>query len=110
MDAFVILAEPTSSLRAFAITSEVFLAVVNRGVMLTGDIQDLLLLGRLEHLIQRVEFTGLGHMAEVAGVNDEFRRVRKRIDLLDRRLKGTRHVGIGGLGKPDVTVADLNKA
>src|SRR5579863_7701750 len=48
-------------------------------------------------------------MTEVARVNDEFRRVRKRIDLLDRRLKCTRHVGIGGLGKPDVTVADLNK-
>ena len=48
-------------------------------------------------------------MADVAGMQDEFRLLGKSIDLIYRGLQCCDHVGIGRLIEPHVAVADLHK-
>src|SRR5689334_17960396 len=48
-------------------------------------------------------------MADVPGVNDELRRIRKRIDARHGLLEGANHVFVGRLVESDMTVADLYK-
>ncbi len=79
-------AEPTASFGVLAITRQVLFAIVNRGVMLAGNKKHLLRLGRFQRLIQRVVFTGLGHVAQVACMNDEVGFLWQPVDLVDGRL------------------------
>ena len=48
-------------------------------------------------------------MAEVAGVDDEIGRDRKRVDLVDGRLECAVHIGIRRFIEADMAVADLNE-
>src|SRR5271165_1215459 len=49
-------------------------------------------------------------MADIAGMQHEFRGPRQSINLVHRRLQGRRHIRVGRLVETHVTVADLNKA
>lgn len=48
-------------------------------------------------------------MRDVAGVHDELRLHRHRIDRVDRRLERAGDVGVSRLMKADVAVADLHE-
>src|ERR1017187_3318081 len=63
-----------------------------------------------EHLVQRGEFRGLGHVAEIARVDDELGRLGQRIDLVHGGLQRSHHVRIGRLVEPDMAVADLHES
>src|SRR5580698_9835743 len=88
---------------------EIFIAVVGQHVMLTGNKVNLLCRCSFECLVERIEFTWLRELAQITGVDDEIRRVRHRIDLVDRRLQSSGDVRIRRFVKADVTVADLHK-
>src|SRR5438445_340730 len=51
-----------------------------------------------------------GDLAKIAGVDDQVGGSRKRIDLVDRSLKGSGYVRIRPLVEADVAIADLNEA
>ena len=109
MDTPDVEAVPAFTLRALAIALEIGLAVIGVGnIMLAGYHIDLLL-QRLHCLIGVVELLILGQMGNVAGVDDEGRRRRHRVDLGDRLLKGAERIGIGRLVEADMTIADLQK-
>ena len=48
-------------------------------------------------------------MRQISGMNQEVRRLRQRIDLVDGNLQRSVHIGIGGLVESDVAVADLHE-
>ena len=62
-----------------------------------------------EDVFRRSELLGFGEMCHVAGVYDELRLVRQRVDSVDRRLQGGGDVGICLLVKADVTIANLHE-
>ncbi len=109
MNAFLIEAIPASALGSFAIAFEILFAVVNCRVMFAGHVMNLLLLRSFEHLVHGVVLSGLGQMAEVAGMNDEVGRLRKRIDLVDCCLQRADHIGVGWFVETNVAVANLNE-
>src|SRR6202140_3220124 len=78
--------------------------------MLTRHKVDLFGGRSLQCLVQRIEFTRLRELTQIAGVNDEIRFVGHRVDLVDCRLQSGGDVRVGRLVKTDVTVADLDKA
>src|SRR6202040_130619 len=86
------------------------LAVVAEHVMLARHKVDLFRGRSSQYLVERIEFTWLRKLTQIAGVNNEIRRVGHGIDLVDRRLQGSGDIRIRRLVKTDVTVADLNKA
>jgi len=70
-----------------------------------------LLRGRsFQYLVERIEFTWLRELTQIASVDDEVRRLGHRVDFVDRRLQSSGDVRIGRFAKPDMTVADLDKA
>jgi hypothetical protein len=109
MDGVLVEAVPTVACRPFAVALEVLLAVVVEHVVLAGDEEDSVGLHALEHLVEGIELFGLREMAQIAGVNDEFRRFREGVDFVDGRGEGGANVGIGGLVEAHVAVADLHK-
>lgn len=77
--------------------------------MFAGDKKCVTALNAFEKLIQRVEFSGMRTMAEVAGMNQK---ARRRIELIDPgkgRFQCRGYVLIHGLIKPDMAVANLNE-
>src|SRR5260370_2312004 len=78
--------------------------------MLTRHKVDLFRGRSLQCLGQRIEFTRLRELTQIAGVNDEIRFVGHRIDLVDRRLQSGGDVRVCWLVETDLTVADLDKA
>src|SRR5206468_8935922 len=48
-------------------------------------------------------------MAHIAGVHDEGRRLRQRVDVGDRATQAPDDVGIGFLAKADMRIADLHE-
>ena len=63
----------------------------------------------LQHLARLAEFLGFRQVAHVAGVHDEGRRLRQRVDVGDRVAEAGDDVGIGFLAKADVRIADLHE-
>ena len=63
----------------------------------------------ITELVQRIEFTRLRQLTQIAGVNDEIRLVRHGVYLVNCLLQGDRNVLIGWLIKADVAIADLHK-
>ena len=108
VNAFVIEAVPAVAGGALAVAREVELAVVDRGVVLAGNVEDLAL-GSRQELVERVELGGLRSVREIAGVDDEIRHGRAGVDLVERELQRCGDVGVGGLVEADVAVADLDK-
>src|ERR1041384_6523694 len=84
-------------------------AVVPGYVVFAGDVEYFLLPEPPQYLFQCVEFRRLGKVCEIPGVENQVRLVDRGIDLIDSRLQGAVDVGIGGLVKADVAVADLNE-
>src|SRR5579884_3643832 len=109
MDVLVIEAVPATSASVLAIALQVLFAIVNRCVMLAGDIEDVIRHCTFEYLVQRVEFGRLRSMAEVAGVDDEFWLSGQGIDFVDSRTERAHHVRISGLVEADMGVADLHE-
>src|SRR5205823_12593580 len=63
-----------------------------------------------QNLINVVEFRGLGEMADVSGVQQEFWRRGQSIDFVDGRFQGGGDIRVGGLVEAHVAVADLYEA
>ena len=109
MHAFLVEAEPAGAVRALAEALEILRAVVAQDVVLAGHEEDLLGFAVLEHLLEIVELLGLRELREIAGVQDEIRRLRQRIDPRDGLAEGRGDIGIRRLVKADVAVADLHE-
>ena len=63
----------------------------------------------LQHLVGGVELVGPAQVGEIAGVDDEVRPRRQRVDLGHRGAQALRHVRVRGLVEADVAVADLDE-
>src|SRR5436309_3426225 len=77
--------------------------------MFAGNEKNLLGLGCFQSLVQRVVFARLGHVTQVAGVNDEVGFLWQAVDLVDGRLQRGDYIGISRLVKAHVGVADLDE-
>ena len=64
----------------------------------------------LQNLLHLVELSRFRQMRDVAGVQHELGRNGQRVDLRDRGLQRSNHVGIRGLVEAHVAVADLHEA
>ena len=62
-----------------------------------------------QNLFGCIELVGPCQMRDVAGVHDELRLPRQRVDAVDDAFQRSGNVRIGGLMKADVAVADLNE-
>jgi hypothetical protein len=109
VDPLVIEALPAGARGPLAESSQVLLAVVHEDVVLSGDVEDLADLGPFEDLGDRVIFIGFRQVGQVAGVDQEVRRLRQCVDLSDRLLERGGHVLVRLLGEADVAIADLDK-
>ncbi len=107
MDAPVVEAVPALAPGPLAESFEI-LGVADH-VMLAWNVGDMSNLRPLENLGDGVELPGRGEMCEVAGVDQQFRPSRKRIDLVDGCLQRTDDVLVRFLGEADVAIADLNE-
>jgi hypothetical protein len=109
VNTFVIQAVPPSSFGVFSVAFQILFAVIDRSVVLARDVEDLFRSRAFEYLIHRVELGGFGLMAEVAGMNDEFRLIFQAIDSVYGGLKGGGYIGIRRLVETHVAVTDLNE-
>src|SRR5512132_3044879 len=109
MDTTMVEAVPAVSLFAVAVVFEVTSRAVVEHVVLAGDVVDTLDLDVLEKLGGGVELLGLGQVGNVAGVNDEGRPRRYRIDLLDGAADGAGDVRVGFPLEADVAIAQLDE-
>ncbi len=98
---------PAFTLRPFAVTIEIELAVVGIGDVVLARYDMDLLFQRLHRLIGVVELLVLRQMGDVTGVDDEGGLRRHRIDFGNRLLERAERVRIGGFVEADMTVADL---
>ena len=55
------------------------------------------------------KFFGLRQMADIAGVNDESRPLRQRVDISDCAAQAAYDVGVRVLVEADVRVTDLDE-
>src|SRR5205814_1237517 len=78
-------------------------------IVLARDVKDAAGFTVLQDLLERVEFFRLREMGKVAGVENEIRRRRQRVDLGHRFLQGPEHIFVCLLVKTNVAVADLDK-
>src|ERR1700758_3951105 len=109
MDTFLIEAVPPCALCVLSVALEILLAVVGQHVMLAWHEVDLLRRSSPQYLVEGVEFTRLGELAEIARVNEKVRFVRHCIDLVDRRLQSGGDIRVCRLAKADMAVANLDK-
>ena len=77
--------------------------------MLTGHIENLLLPGTRKYPLDAVKLRGLRRVTDIARVNDELRRMGKRVDFVHGRLQSGGNIRIRGLVESDMTVADLDE-
>src|SRR5262249_40088775 len=89
--------------------TEVFLATIEKDIVLAGDVDDALGLGPLENLADRVEGARLLAVGDIARVQDEGGRLGQGIDLGDRLLEAHRPVRSDLPLETDVRIADLNE-
>jgi hypothetical protein len=73
-------------------------------------IEGLARLRLFDDLLRCIELRRLRRLRDVAGVQQQIRRRRKRVDLADRELQCSRDVLIRRLVESNMAVADLNKA
>src|SRR4029077_5324288 len=109
MDTFVVEAVPSCALCALSVTLEILLAVVGQHVMLAWHEVGLLRRSSPQYLVEGVEFTGLGELAEIARVNEKVRFVRHCVNLVNCRLQGGSDIWVCWLVKTDMAVANLDK-
>ena len=108
MHALVVKALPGLAAGGFAETLEIQFAVVAGDIVFAGDIEHFLLTKAFEDLVQGVEFSDLGKVGEVAGVENQVRLLNGGVDLVDGHLQRTVDVSICRLVEADVAVANLN--
>src|SRR6266496_111127 len=101
---------PACAPAPFSVAFEELFPIVVQHIVLTRHIEHIFGLRALQDLIDRIEFFRFGKMADVAGVQHEFRCRRQSIDFVHRGLQRAGHVGIGGLIESHVAVADLYEA
>src|SRR5450631_663129 len=112
MNSLVVVAVPPVSQRPFAKALLVLFAIVERKIMLSGDIKHLPSLCALDHLNRCVEFGRLRTLGDIAGMNHELWLLHPRpscIDLVDGDLQGAGHILVGCFIEADMTVADLHE-
>src|SRR5262249_23598375 len=109
MDPILVEAVPALSFGLLGVTLPEHGAVVIQNVMLPGDEENVGVQAS-ENLVDHIELRRLRKVGYVAGVQDEFRRMRERLDSLHSGLKRSDHVGICRLVKTHVTIADLDEA
>src|SRR5205814_4582684 len=107
--ALMIEARPAVAFCSLAETFEILFAVVVQDIVLARDVEDAARLTILQNLLQRVELLWLGEMRQVAGVENEIRRRRQRVDLGHRFLQGAEHILVSLLVETNVAVADLHE-
>ena len=108
VDAVFIEAAPARALRTFSVAIAKLLAVIVQHVVLAGN-EENFLAGVLQNLIDSVEFFRLGEMADVAGVQQKFRRIGQSPDFFHGGFQRSSDILIGGLVESHVAVADLHK-
>src|SRR5262249_18733 len=107
--AFLVKAVPTRAESVLSKALSIKRTVVADHVVFARDVKYPACLDTLEILFERVEFFRLGKVAQVAGVQDEIRRIWQRIDLRNRFLQCPDDVLVRLLVKADVAVADLDE-
>ena len=110
MHILVVEAVPTAPFRVLTIALHVHFAIIDRCVMLTRNKENLFRLRAFQYLVQCVVFSGLGRVAQFAGVNDELGLPRQSVDFVDGCLQGGGYIGIRGLVEAHVAVADLEES
>src|SRR5471030_880795 len=95
--------------RGFGEALEIRTAVVNEHVVFARYVVHIES-GALDDLRGGVELSGLGQVADVAGMDDEPGLLRTRADLVDGFLQGTCRIEVRVLTEANVTVADLHEA
>ena len=108
MHAVGVEAVPAGALGAAAVALAVELLVIVEDVVLARDVVHVEARLR-DDAIGVVELGRLGEMRDVAGMNDEGRLHRQRVDLVDRFLERADGIRIGGLVEADMAVADLQE-
>src|SRR5580658_3604445 len=108
VDALLIEAVPASPFAALAVSFQILFSIVDGNIVLAGNIEHLFLRTG-ENPFRAVELSGLGRMTYIAGVDDELRRLRKSVDLIDRCLQRTSDICVSRLVETDVAVADLDE-
>ena len=109
--AFVVEALPASAADgALTVPPQVFLAAVEKDVVLAGHVERALRLHALEQLGHRVEGPRFLTMGLIAGVQHEGRARGQRVHAVDDLLERGRGVRVGLALEPDVRVADLHEA
>src|ERR1700751_4848435 len=109
MDTFVVEAVPPRALCALSVALEILLAVVAQHVMLAWYEVGLLRRSSPQYLVERGKFTGLGELAEIAGVNEKVRFVRHCVDLVNCRLQSGSDILVCRLAKTNMAVTNLYK-
>src|SRR4029077_10932775 len=71
VNALMVHTVPTSALAPFPKSLAVLGPVVANHVMFSGNVEDVRYSGIFEHFAKRIEFLGLGKMAQVAGVDNQ---------------------------------------
>ena len=97
MDPFVVEALPTAPHGALTETLHVLLAVVAQQVVLSGNVEDLLLAHSFQELVQGIELASLRQVRKIPGMQDEVGLMVQRVDLIRRGLESRVDVGIGRL-------------
>ena len=94
MHAAGIEAVPAAALGLLAVAREIGLAVVDIGdVVLAGDVENLLV-GPFDDLVGGVPLLLLRQVADIAGMDQEGRLHRQRLDLGDRLAERRGRVGV----------------
>lgn len=109
MRPLVIEAKPAIAFCSLAEPFEILFAVVVQDIVLARDVKDAAALTIFQNLLERVEFLRLREVGEIAGVENEIRRRRQRVDLGHRFLQGAEHILVCFLVEPNVAVADLHE-
>src|SRR5664279_139904 len=112
MNALVGVAVPAITDCAFPESFLIQCAIIERKIMLTGNVEYLSCLRTLNHLPSRIELRGLRVLSDVASMNHEVWQLRPcgdRIDPVDGLLQRPRHIRISALVESNVTIADLDE-
>ena len=78
--------------------------------MLPGHIKDVFGSAALEYLIERVELLRLRQLGDISSVDKERRRSRHRVNAIESNFERLGNILVRLLVKPDVAIADLQKA
>src|SRR4030095_9151175 len=79
-------------------------------IMLAGNIENVSGSAALKYFIEGVELLRLRQLRDISCVNQERRRGRHRVNAIESNLKCLGNILVRVLVKPDMAVADLQKA